>query len=149
MTGIECIKEYRENSDNYLPLIDHERHVFSDTNEYGDVNIGWDCGFIGSRPYFCEAWATEGITMLTVFLSTDGIEDYDVCDLEKMLIDDAQIYGKKEGYTQPGVAKLYDDNDNEFFSINIVVGMEDEPERITGGDIYPFSLLNDLNGNLS
>ncbi len=146
MDGIECIKEYRKNSDKYFPLIDHERHQFTDRNEYGDVNIGWNCGFIGLRPYFYELWATEGLTMLSIFFSTKGIEGYEICDLEKMLIEDAGIYGKKEGYTVPGVVKIYDDNNNEFFSINIVVGMEGEPALISGVDIYPFVTLNELNG---
>ena len=148
MTGIDCIKEYRKNISNYLPLIDHETQIYENCNEFGDVNIGWNCGFIDSRPYFYELWSTDGLTMLTIFLSTSGIEDYEICDLEKMLIDDAEIYGKKEGYVSPSVLKIVDSKNNEFFSINIVVGTEDEPATISGGVVYPFALLNDLNRHL-
>jgi len=149
MKGIECIEEYRKNRNDFLPMIDHERHTFCDRNEFGDVNIGWNCGFIGSRPYFYEVWATDGMTLLTIFLSTEGIEDYDTMDIEKMLIDEAHIFEKKEGYSSPSVLKLFDGDGNEFFSINMVVGMEDEPAVIDGAPIYPFALLNDLNKKAS
>ena len=85
MNAIDNLMEYRNNKEKYLPLIDHEKKFFPFREETDDVNIGWDCGFIGNRPYFLECWATTGITMLTIFLSTTGIEDYSVEDLEKLL----------------------------------------------------------------
>ena len=148
MNAIDNLMEYRNNKEKYLPLIDHEKKFFPFREETDDVNIGWDCGFIGNRPYFLECWATTGITMLTIFLSTTGIEDYSVEDLEKLLIEEGKIYTKKEGYESPEfVPKPKDGNGNEFFSINIVVGLEDEPERIGGGGhLVPFPELNKLNG---
>ena len=148
MNAIDNLMEYRNNKEKYLPLIDHETKPFAYRDKFDDVNIGWDCGFIGNRPYFLECWATTGITMMTVFLSTTGIEDYSVEDLEELLIDEAKIYSKKEGYKSPEFApKPVDSNGNEFFSINIVVGVEDEPARINGGGhLVPFAELNKLNG---
>lgn len=148
MNAIDNLMEYRNNKEKYLPLIDHETEFFPERTEYDDVNIGWDCGFIRNRPYFLEAWATTGITMITIFLSTIGIEDYSVADLEKLLIEEGKIYTKREGYESPDfVPKPVDDNGNEFFSINIVVGLEDEPARIDGGGhLVPFNELNKLNG---
>ena len=148
MNAIDNLMEYRNNKEKYLPLIDHETKPFAYRDKFDDVNIGWDCGFIGNRPYFLECWATTGITMLTIFLSTTGIEDYSITDLEKLLIEEAKIYTKKEGYTSPDfVPKYVDGSGNEFFSVNIVVGTEDEPTRIEGGGhLVPFPVLNELNG---
>ena len=148
MSAIDNLLEYRNHKEKYLPLIDHETKPFPSREKTDDVNIGWDCGFIGDRPYFLECWATAGITMITIFLSTEGIEEHSVSDLEKLLIEEGKIYSKREGYESPEfVPKPVDSNGNEFFSINIVVGLEDEPARIDGGGhLIPFPELNKLNG---
>ncbi len=146
--AVECLMEYRNHRQDYLPLIDHEKRYFADREpDTGDINIGWDCGFIGKRPYFLECWAPEGLTMITVFVSTTGIEDSTIEELERMLIE-ADIYSKKEGYRSSEIApKFCDSNGNEFFSINIVVGINDEPALIDGGgNLSSFGRLNELNG---
>ncbi len=145
--AIERLIEYRENYEKYLPLVDHETTYFEEVNEFGDYNIGWDMGFIGNRPYFLECWATEGLTMLSIFISVIGIEDYTIPDLEKLLIEEGHIYTKKDGYESPEQTPIFTDgNGNEFFSINIVVGIGDGPELIGGGNgLVPFSLLNEMN----
>lgn len=146
MHAIESLMEYRNNPKIYLPMVDHERKIFPDRTEFEDVNIGWNCGFIGRRPFFMELWATDGITMLTFFICTKGIEQYSVADLERLLIDEAQIYSKLPGYFSPSEApKFTDDSGNEFFSFNVVVGLPDGPALIGGGNIYPFDMLNELN----
>lgn len=85
--------------------------------------------------------------MVTVFISTIGIEDASVKDLEKLLIEDAGIYTPIKGYSSPSAApKFTDGNGNEFYSVNILVGLPDEPAVIEGALIYSFSELNKLNG---
>ncbi len=150
MGAIENLTEYRNNKEKYLPLIDHEGMYFPPRTEFDDINIGWGCGFIGNRPYFVECWATAEITMITIFISSIGIENYTTEDLEKLLIEEGKVYSKKEGYESPEMIPIFEDsNGNEFFSVNIVVGMEDEPERIGGcGNLVPFEVLNEIN-NLS
>ena len=147
MNAIERLQEYRTNREKYLPLIDHEMKYFPDRNEFDDVNIGWNCDFIGNRPYFLECWATDGMTMITIFISTIGIEDYTLEDMENLLIDEGKIYTKLPGYITPEMGhKVVDSLDNEFYSINIIVGLEDEPALIEGAPICPFDLLNEFNG---
>ena len=147
MNAIERLKEYRANKDKYLPLIDHETQFFPDRTEFDDVNIGWNCDFIGNRPYFLECWATCGMTMITIFISTIGIEDCTLEEMEHLLIDEGKIYSKLPGYIPPEMGlKVADRNGNEFYSINIVVGTEDEPALIDGARICSFELLNELNG---
>lgn len=62
-----------------------------------------------------------------------------------MIIEDAGIYKKKQGYRKPRVEKCVDENNNEFFAINVMVGMQDEPAVIDGAYITSFDKLNDLN----
>ena len=146
MDGIKALKHYRENKSDYLPLIDHADKIFSSRSGNGDINIGWNCGFIGNRPFFSELWATSGITVLTVFMSTIGIEDCSISDIETLLIEEARYYTKLEGYVSPStMPKFKDHNGNEFYSINITVGFEDEDALIDGGIIYPFAMLNEFN----
>ena len=54
-------------------------------NEYGEVNIGWWAGLIDERrTFFSECWAVDGITMLTIVVSTEGIEDKTPEQLDEM-----------------------------------------------------------------
>lgn len=85
--------------------------------------------------------------MLTIFLSTIGIENCTVEELEDLLINQGKIYIKGKEYESLSVVpKLTDGNGNEFFSINIVVELKDEPARIEGGEIISFGKLNEING---
>ncbi len=83
--------------------------------------------------------------MITVFLSTVGLERASEYDLERILIDN-KIYEPLDNYESPECPRFFDENENEFFSINVVVGFEDESARIKGGRLTPFSSLNELNG---
>ncbi len=42
MSSIDCLKEYRDNKNKYLPLVSHETNYFLERNEFDDVNIGLD-----------------------------------------------------------------------------------------------------------
>ncbi len=148
VNAIDCLREYRSNKNKYLPMIDHEKKYFDKESESGDINIGWDCGFIGNRPYFLECWAPPGATMSTIFLSTIGIENYSIDDLEKLLSEEGNIFHRKEGYISSDyVPQIEDSNGNIFFSFNIVVGLNDGPSLIeSNSKILPFSKLNEFNG---
>lgn len=147
MSAIERLQEYRANKDKYLPLIDHETWYFPDRTEFDDVNIGWNCDFIGNRPYFLECWASDGTTMITIYISTIGIEDYTLEDIEKLLINETKVYSKLPGYIPPEIGPKFEDSTgNEFYSVNIIVGIEDEPALIEGAPICSFAMLNELNG---
>ncbi|WP_022763556.1 hypothetical protein [Butyrivibrio sp. AD3002] len=145
MKPVEFLQHYRNNADFYYPMIDHERRYWPKVNNIGDINIGWDCGAIGRRPYFLECWSGEGTTMITIFISTIGIEEYTVEEIEKMLIGSG-LYSQKEGYRQAKAVSVKDSNDNSFFSVNIVVGLEEEDAVIEGPIIYSFIKLNEFNG---
>ncbi len=138
------LDEFKRNKEKYLPLIDHAWKVFPDRSEYGEVNVGWNVGIVeGNRPFFCECWA-EGITVLTYFISTKGIEEYSVEKIEKMLADAEIIWYVGERKYPTSVKKFTDHDGNEFFSINIIVG-DDDGTYIEGGVIYGMNRLNEYN----
>ena len=148
---IKMLSMFRLNPDRFLPVVDHAWKVFPDvdngTEWYDDkqVNIGWDTGLLEpDRPYFLECWATCGITMLTFFVSTKGIEDATTEDLVKMLTD-AKLFRLLEPENpRTSVMKFEDDHGNEFFSINVPVGVEDDV-YVEGGRCYSFGPLNEYN----
>ena len=141
---IAFLRDYINNKDQYLPLIDHAWKTFEGRAECGEVNVGWGVGLIDAkRPYFCECWA-EGVTVITYFVSTIGIEDYSVKQLEEMLEKHGIIrYVGKRKY-DTFVKRFWDGFGNEFFSINIIVG-DDDDTYIEGGIIYPIERLNEFN----
>ena len=148
ITGLEILKRYKSGETDWLPLIDLAFRIVPKTNKFGDVNIGWNAGLIDdNRPFYCECWATGGVTMLTLYVSTEGIEDYDAIQMEK-LYTEIGYYKPKEGYEvkdPEGLMVFTDKNNNNFFAFSVVVGIDNEPTEITGAIIYPFSILNEFN----
>ncbi len=147
-TKIKMLDMFRLNPDKFLPLVDHAWKVFPakerGTEWYDDpeVNIGWDTGLLDEkRPYFMECWASSGITMMTYFVSTVGIEEATTEDLVKLLTGAKLFRLLDPAHPRTSVMKFEDDNGNEFFSINVTVGMEDET-YVDGGTVYPYEALN-------
>ena len=147
--GIEFLKTYRAHPERYYPLVSHQLKTFPCRDEFGDVNIGWNCGLLDEkRPYFMEFWATEGISMLTIFISTEGIENASVDELDKMMAA-AGICRKLPNARETEARKFRDSDGNEFFSAGVVVGTDfDDAPQLTDdcAFYYPFSILNEFNG---
>ena len=110
---IELIKEIRSDREAWLPLIDHADQVFPPENEFEDKNIGWYAGVIQeNRPFFVECWATEGITMLTIFFSVIGLENKTAGELSGIF--ESIGYYKVIGTERHVALKTFTDgNDNE------------------------------------
>lgn len=141
---IEFLIHYRNHKDFYLPMIDHERQTFEPRDEYDTVNIGWDCGTIGKRPYFLECWAADGITMETFFISTRGMESLDDKSVVSMLFLGGLI-GAPTEMDKIRIKTFVDGSGEEFWSINIVVGTEYMTYDFANATIYSYEELNNLN----
>ena len=147
---IALLKELREYPDKYLPMVDHAWRTFSEKDEgtkwYDDTeyNIGWDAGLLeGNRPYFLECWATNGITMLTYFVSTDGIGEATDEDLIKML-EKADLFRILDPSRPRAQVMKFDSGGKEFFSVNITAG-DENGTYVEGGSSYSFRYLNEFN----
>lgn len=146
MNGLDFLKEYQRNSECYLPMIDHAGKVFPRRDpKFEEYNVGWNSGLVGSnRPYFAECWRTDGITILTVFISRIGIEDRSIGEIDAML-EEAQLYHILPGARRPAVVIFSDDSGNEFYSLNVIVGDENCTYIDHSLAILPFSMLNEYN----
>lgn len=149
--ALRLLAEIRENPDRFLPMADHAWKVFPAVDEgenwYDDpqTNIGWDAGLLeGNRPYFMECWAMCGVTMLTYFVSAEGIEGAGTDVLLRMLQDAGLFRILDPANPRTEVMEFTDDNGRKFFSVNITVGNE-EDTYVSGGRMFSFAGLNRFN----
>ena len=147
LKGLDLVKAYRNHPERFLPMQDHPEQVPAkyEYEYFTDHNIGWYAGLLEeNRPFFAECWASEGITMLTIFVSTIGIEDKSAAELADWF-QSIGYYKAMDASRLPRTLKYKDKSGNEFFSINILVGVNEEPAVIEGGTILPWRILNEYN----
>ena len=124
-----------------------------ETDEAGEHTVGWSKGRASDgRPYWAECWSQEGITMLTVFLSSKDLEFGEDRPLQndwpgnKIIVGDekaASDYLEMEGLVKFGDKRFvtpcrYSDDNGEFWSINIVVGDDNETYCDSQFSIFPY-----------
>lgn len=90
------------------------------------LDIAWTEGtFNGGRPYRKEFWTQNQLSLVTFFFSSIGLEDLGNRQLAQLLIDEDLIRFTGEQSYCAGV-RLIDDSGNDMWSLNIIVGSEDE-----------------------
>ena len=149
--AIRFLEEYRDHAEKYLPMTDHAWKHYEKV-DYGEewyddpwYNIGWNAGLLeGNRPYFMILWATCGITILTYQVSAEGIGEHGVPELLAMLEKEKLVKILDPSRPRTDIMKYEDDNGNEFFSVNIVVG-DEKGTYVSGGAAYSFASLNRFN----
>ena len=145
--GIKLIEAYREHPEQFYPMYPVTEQM-PDRNEYGEVNIGWWAGLLDEkRPFFAECWAVYGITMFTLIVSAEGIEEKTAEELDAWFQEVGYYRQKNPGSNLPRVDKFTGKDGHEYFTINLAVGVEEEPAKIEGGRIEPWSILNEYNQN--
>ncbi len=145
LSGLDLIADYRANRDAWLPMVDHADRLFPGRSEHGEYNVGWNAGeYEKGRPFFAECWAEDGVTMLTIFVSAQGMEETTAEQLDEHF---RRIGFYKAVSEDRGMEclRFKDDAGNEFFSLNLLVGAEDDV-FMEGAPILPYSELNALNG---
>ena len=87
ITGVEFLQEYRAYPGNYPPLIDHQYKHFREWEDEIMRNISWSAG-VGhnNRPWFAERFDALLGSMITVFISTKGLENWDTEFTEQFLL---------------------------------------------------------------
>ena len=141
LIGMDLIRAYDKHLENFLPMNKPANEV-PPRNEYDETNIGWYAGLLDEkRPFFAECWAVDGITVLTMFVSTLGIENETPEELEQRFLDRG-YYRKKEGADRAPAVRTFAADGNEFYSINVTVGVDDEPAVIEGAYILSWNVYN-------
>ena len=141
LIGMDLIRAYDQHPEEFLPMNKPDNEV-PPRNEYGEVNIGWNAGLLDeNRPFFAECWAVDGITVLTMFVSTLGIENETPEELEQRFLESG-YYRKREGADRAPEVRKFAADGNEFYSINVTVGVDDEPAVIEGAYILSWNTYN-------
>ena len=98
--------------------------VKSEENEA--IDVGWNEGSLSDgRQYHVECWAEDQITMLTFFFSSVGLETYSEA-LLKGLLEEENLVQFITSDAPISVMLITDVSGNELWSVNVVVGTEDE-----------------------
>ena len=142
--GIEFLLEYRAHPEKYLPLVDHQYHHFDQWEEQIIRNQCWGAGLLeGNRPYFMECWKVFLATSITVFISSEGI---DRTEAVRMLERTGLVRCVDPGKAKPEILEFKDSNENGFYSINTVIGVDEEGQFLFwNGKTHPFDELNEMN----
>ena len=141
LIGMDLIRAYDEHPEKFLPMNKPDNEV-PPRNEYDETNIGWYAGLLDEkRPFFAECWAVDGMTVLTMFVSTLGIENETPEELEQRFLDRG-YYRKREGADRAPAVRTFAADGNEFYSINVTVGVDDEPAVIEGASIFSWNVYN-------
>ena len=88
--------------------------------------------------YRVECWAQDQITSLTFFFSAEGLENYRDGDLLELLVEEGLIQLLSPNQ-HINAQRVIDRSSNELWSVNLVVGDEDNIyiEDLVGLRAYP------------
>ncbi len=149
--GNKCIaflKEYRAHPERYLPMVNHQYKHFDEWENEIVRNMCWDAGILeDNRPYFMECWKVFSTTSITVLISAKGIEHWqnEMLFLLKF-IEAGLITEFDKDNLNIKVKKYAEENGNEFFSVNLVLGVDEKGQFIRWGrGSETFEALNRLN----
>jgi hypothetical protein len=100
---------------------------FSKTVENDKLDIGWNEGVMSDgRPYRMEAWAWDQTTSLTFFTSMDGLPDRSKEDWATLLETERLVQFGNNGRRTAYAVPITDSGNQAMWSINVMVGAEDE-----------------------
>ena len=133
--GIAFLQEYRAHPERFLPLIDHQYRLFDKWADEESRNLCWDAGiYEDNRPYFAECWSLYTTTVMTVFISSKGMPpDADQRHFLVEFIRNGLIAGLSSEQPHIEVQTVADDTGNEFFSVNLVLGDDEQGQFIAWG----------------
>jgi hypothetical protein len=100
---------------------------FRDDDTVSEGDIGAATGTLSDgRPYVCESWFTEGMTLVTFFFSIRDLEESSSEDLLSLLRPELEAAAVPEEFRRVApkkVHKIVDASENEIYSLTFVVGM--------------------------
>src|SRR5450755_3729449 len=119
-------------------------------DESGIVDIGWCDGVLSDgRAFRSEMWAQDQISMLTTFFSSAGIEHLDQDILRDRAETERLITFKADGPRYCDSSIYEDDAGNKMWSVNVVVGDEDQSYLDGSVPIFPYSRVGEPNSMLN
>jgi hypothetical protein len=130
-----------------FPIPDRTRRPIQSTkDEDGVIDVGWCDGVLADgRAFRAEMWAQDQVSMLTVFFSTAGLEDLAPEAIKSLVEQEGLVSFKTTGPSYCAAAPFIDDGGHRVWSVNIVVGDEDQTYIADSVPIFPYSKLGEPN----
>jgi hypothetical protein len=114
------------------------RPNFSKTEENEALDLSWQEGVLkDGRPFWGELWCQDRISMITFFFSTAGLENASKEDIESLLTSENLIQFKSNRRDVRAV-KVMDPSANEMWSVNVLVGNDDDTFVEGGRPLSPY-----------
>jgi hypothetical protein len=129
------------------PIPDRSKQtLLYERDDDGVVDIGWCDGALSDgRPFRAEMWAQDGVSMLTIFFSTIGLEDLDQVQIKKLVIAEGLARFRPTAPERCESRKISDDGGNAVWSVNINIGDDDNTFLSEAVPIFPYSRLGEPN----
>lgn len=109
-------------------------------DEDGVVDIAWCDGVLSDgRAFRAEMWAQDQISMLTIFFSTAGLEDLDPEAMKRFVEEEGLVSFRKTAASRCTAVRVIDDAGSPVWSVNVVVGDQDETYLDGSVPIFPYS----------
>jgi hypothetical protein len=130
-----------------FPIPDRTRQpIRSMKDQDGVIDVGWCDGVLSDgRAFRAEMWAQDQVSMLTVFFSTIGLENLDAEEMKRFVEQEGLVSFRKTGPSHCATAVFIDDGGNQFWSVNVLVGDEDQTYIDSSAPIFPFSTIGEPN----
>ena len=122
-----------------FPIPDRtKRPILFTKDQDGVIDVGWCEGVLSDgRAFRAEMWAQDQVSSLTFFFSTFGLEDLDQ-EAMKRLVEHEGLVSFRSGPSYCAAAKYIDCAGNQVWSVNIVVGDEDQTYIDNSVPIFPY-----------
>ena len=95
---------------------------------------------MAGRPFFCDCWAEDGLTLLDYFIARKGLEKADFGELFEYLKNRESLVLSEE-YPYDHLGSVVEKDGVEYIKFQILVGDEDNTYLCSGGRIFSYSKL--------
>src|SRR5665213_529895 len=115
-------------------------------DEEGVIDIGWCDGVLSDgRSFRAEMWAQDQVSSLTIFFSNIGLEALDDETMKQFVQNEGLVTFADSKRTFCAALKHTDYAGNEFWSVNIVVGDDENTFISNSVPILPYSRSGEPN----
>jgi hypothetical protein len=130
-----------------FPIPDRtKRPILFAKDQDGVIDVGWCDGVLSDgRAFRAEMWAQDQVSMLTVFFSTIGLEALDAEAMKRFIEQERLVSFRSNCPSYCSAAVFIDDGGNKVWSVNIVVGDEDQTYIDNSVPIFPYSRVGEPN----
>lgn len=115
-------------------------------DDEGVLDIGWCDGVMSDgRPFRAEMWAQDGISALTIFFSTADLDPEDDAAAVRLAQKEGLVKMKAGAEDRISARTWTDDAGRVVWSVNVVVGYDDESFTEDSVPIFPLSRTGEPN----